>query len=223
MSALLPSPLSNPCIYSRCWLCRAHDTSLFPVVPRPNTGLKYNGGQGVAPPSTTAAAGSLRLGCCASPMQCDEGARCSAPDQDVDCYTMSVNRSPGDTRETCLDSQDPIWSCGPRCISPKHLDTYRWDDPAMGMSDRGLRSGSDAVSGTWSNLDFVNRSPGAARGPCMDSPGLNLILWLPMQPRNTERLLQDAITWRLTDRMSVMPPRNCAEILPSLRGRACAV
>ena len=99
-------PSIEPVVYSRCWLCRALDTSLIPLVPRPNTGLKCNGGQGVAPPSTTAAAGSLLLKCCASPLLCDEGARCSAPDQDVDCYTVSVNRSQTGTREACLDSQD---------------------------------------------------------------------------------------------------------------------
>ena len=99
-------PSIYSCIYSRCWLCRALDTSLIPLVPRPNTGLKCDGGQGVAPPSTTAAAGSLLLKCCASPLLCDEGARCSAPDQDVDCYTVSVNRSQTGTREACLDSQD---------------------------------------------------------------------------------------------------------------------
>ena len=55
-------PSIYPVVYSRRWLCRAHGIPSLPVMPRPNTGLECNGGQGVAPPSTTAAAGSLHQG-----------------------------------------------------------------------------------------------------------------------------------------------------------------
>ena len=127
-------PSVYPVVYSRRWLCRAHGIPSLPVMPRPNTGLKCNGGQGVAPQSTTAAAGSLHQGdvlLSCGVVRVQDALHPIKMWTDTPCLSTGPRGYPG---HLPLDSQGSIWPCGSRCMSPKHLTTCRWDNPAMGIS-----------------------------------------------------------------------------------------
>ena len=158
MPALLPSPLPDPLSNSRRWLCRAHGIPSLPVMPRPNTGLKCNGGQGVAPPSTTAAAGSLHqddvlLSC--GVVRVQDALHPIKMWTDTPCLSTGPRGYPGHLPFGLAGLNMALWI--PVHVS-EALDHLPVGQPSHGHIHRGLRSGSVAVTGTWGPILTIART-----------------------------------------------------------------
>jgi hypothetical protein len=77
-----------------------------------------------------------------------------------------------------MDSQDSIWPCGFRCLSSEATDHLPVGQPCRGHIHRGLRSGTEAVSGAWGPI--LTPVPGLPGTPALRLPGLNMALWIPV-------------------------------------------